>query len=143
MYRFYLKKLSMKLFLKLNFLAFCMFLLGTTACRKTQIYEGKAIIVSRSIDTTLKDSALIYGTVCSADNENLRLVNAAIWIGGTSIKTTSNDTGFFSIKFLPNTYTIKYLGQYYSTDMTGELANIVVLPNEKIEVKFLQKVVVE
>jgi hypothetical protein len=133
----------MKLFIKLCFLVFCMFLLGTTACRKTKTYEGKAIIVSRSIDTTLKDSALIYGTVCSADNENLRLVNAAIWIDGTNIKTTSNDTGFFNIKFLPNTYTIKYLGQYYSADMTGELANIAVLPNEKIEVKFLQKVVVE
>jgi len=133
----------MKSFFKLNFLVICVLLLTITACREIHVYEGKATIVSRSIDATLKDSALIYGTIYSAENENLPLENANIWIDGTSIKTTSNNTGYFSIKLLPNTYTIKYLGQYSGTDMTGELANIVVLPNEKIEVRFLQKVVVE
>lgn len=133
----------MKSFFKLNFLVGCLLLLTVTACRKVYVYEGKAVIVSRVIDATLKDSVLIYGTIYSAGNENYPLVNAAIWIEGTSIKTTSNNVGYFSIKLLPNTYTIKYLGQYYDTDMTGELANIVALPNEKIEVKLFQKEVVQ
>jgi hypothetical protein len=133
----------MKSFFKLNFLVGCLLLLTTTACRKVYVYEGKAVIVSRVIDATLKDSVLIYGTIYSADDERFPLVNAAIGIEGTSIKTTSNNAGYFSVKLPPNTYTIKYLGQYYGTDMTGELVNVVALPNEKIEVKFLQKEVVQ
>jgi hypothetical protein len=114
-----------------------------SSCRHTQTFEGKAIIVSRSIDVTLKDSSMVYGKVYSAQNENEPLANVNIWIDGTSIKTYSDNIGFFSIKVLPGTYTIQSLGKFDNQDMIEKLTNITLLPNEKVEVKFLQKITIE
>ncbi|HEY4787176.1 MAG TPA: hypothetical protein VIH57_14055 [Bacteroidales bacterium] len=67
----------------------------------------KAIIINRSTDLTLKDSALIYGTVCSAMDEKTPGFNAKVWVEGTNILTTVDLSGSFSIKLAPGIYTIK------------------------------------
>ncbi|GAB6278022.1 MAG: hypothetical protein STSR0006_00170 [Lentimicrobium sp.] len=113
------------------------------SCRKVHTYPSIAIIVNRLIDTTLNDSALIFGYVYSAEDEKTPELNANIWIEDTNIKTNSDSSGFFSLKLLSGTYTIKCLGKYSNEDMIIELKNLSILPNERIEVKFLQGVIIE
>ncbi len=40
------------------------------SCCKVHTYPSRAMMVNRSIDKTLKDSALIFGMVYSAEDEN-------------------------------------------------------------------------
>src|SRR3989304_6940734 len=98
------------------------------SCRIVHTYPSKAIIVNRSIDTTLRDSSLIFGYVYSAGDEKTPEINANIWIEGTKIKTNSDKSGFFSMKLLSGTYTIKCLGEFRNEDEIIELKNLSVLP---------------
>lgn len=132
----------MKTYFKATFLVFLL-LCMVISCRKVHTYHSKAIIVKRSVDMTLNDSALIYGMVYSAEDEKTPELYANIWVEDTDLKTNSDSTGFFSIKLLPKNYTIKCLGKFSNKDMTIELKNISILPNEKIEVKFLQGIIIE
>ena len=113
------------------------------SCHKVHIYPGKAIIVNRSIDATLNDSAIIFGMVYSAEDEKTPELNADIWIESPNIKTNSDSTGFFNLKLLSGTYTIKCLGKFSNEDMIIELKNLSILPNEKVEVRFLQGIIIE
>ena len=132
----------MKSLLKILFVLLVLSII-TISCNKVRTYQSKAIIINRSIDLTLKDSALIYGMVYSAEDEKTPEIYANIWIEGTNTKTTSDSIGFFSIKLIPASYSIKCLGKYSNKDKTIELNDIVILPNEKIEIKFLQGVVID
>lgn len=118
-------------------------LVMVVSCHKVHTYPSKAIIVNRSIDTTLRDSSLIFGYVYSAGDEKTPEMYANIWIEGTKIKTNSDKSGFFSMKLLSGTYTIKCLGEFSNEDEIIELKNLSVLPNERIEVKFLQGIIIE
>jgi hypothetical protein len=113
------------------------------SCRQVHTYNSQAIIVSRSIDSTLNDSVLIYGYVLSAGDELTPEINANVWIDSTSIETKSDNSGFFKFKTTSGTYTIKGLGEYSSREFIIELKNLSTLPNEKVELKLLQGIVVE
>lgn len=113
------------------------------SCLKVHIYEGKATITGRSTDLILKDSALIRGMVYSAMDKKTPEVDANVWMEGTNLKTTTNNTGYFNLKLLPGAYTIKCLGKYSSQNMMEELKNVIILPNEVIEIEFLQGIIVE
>jgi len=114
---------------------FLFVLLLFLSCVNTKIYEGKVQIINRSFDTSLQDSAMIYGYVLSAADEN-PLSNRTILIKETKNSVFSDSIGLFSMKFLPGTYTIVC---FYppATDSSLELDNFKILPNEKIEIKFL------
>jgi hypothetical protein len=114
----------------------------TIACRQVHTYEGKATIISRHIDLSLRDSALIYGTVNSAAEESYPERFALVWIDGTNIKTGVDSIGSFNIKLKPGTYTIKCSLWGEEKDVEA-LNNLSVLPNEKIQVTFLLKEVIE
>ena len=132
----------MKIFFKTTILVFFLLCMAIS-CRKVYTYHSKAIIVKRSIDSTLNDSAFIYGMVYSAEDEKTPEINANVWIEGNNIQTNSDSTGFFSIELLSGIYTIKCPGKFSNEDLIIELKNISILPNEKIEIKFLQGIIIE
>ena len=132
----------MKTFLKIQYLALLVLSIINIYCRKVHTYEGKATIISRTTDLTLKDSALIYGTVCSAADESLPERFAMVWIAGTNIKTGVDSLGTFNIKLIPGTYTIKCSLWGEEKDVE-QLDSLSILSNEKIQIKFLLKVIVE
>lgn len=127
----------MKTHLNIEFLVVFILLIITSSCRQVHIYESKAIIISRVIDITLQDSALIYGMVLYAGDEKTPLPNTNIWIESSNFKTKSDNAGSFSMKIPPGIYTIKCLHEYSSEEFVATIKNIAVLPNEKIEIKFL------
>ena len=113
------------------------------SCNKVRTYPSKAIIISSSVDLTLKDSALIYGNVFSAEDEKTPVAFANIWIEGTSLKTSSDNEGIFKIKVNHGTYSIRCLGKDSNKDMTVELNNIELSPNEKLKINFYQGIVID
>ena len=132
----------MKTFLNAQYLVLLILSIITISCRKVHTYDGKATIISRTTDLTLKDSAQIYGTVCSAADELLPERFAAVWINGTTIKTSVDSLGTFKIKLIPGKYSIKCSLWGEEKDVE-QLNNLSISSNEKIEIKFLLKVIVE
>ena len=106
------------------------------SCRRITIIDSSAEIISRSIDETLNDSALIYGTVFFGKDDEVPMSNANVWIEVSNLKTTSDIYGSFSLPVLPGTYTIKCLGNQYEERFTAVVKNITLSPNEKIEIRF-------
>ena len=132
----------MKTYVKLPIL-FVFMLIIIASCHKVNTYEGKATIISRTTDLTLKDSALIYGMVYSADKSKMPELTAIVWIDGTNIKTNVDSLGSFSLKIKPGTYTIKCSQCCITDNNAEELKDISILQNEKIKIEFLLKVVIE
>ena len=124
----------------LNFAIIFIFIVFIS-CLSVHIYPGKAIIVNRSFDDSLQDSAMIYGYVLDAAEKKPLWNSSKISIEKTELFTFCDSTGFFLIKLLPGIYNIVCFCPIV-TDDTLKLDNIKFLPNEKIEVQFLKKVVV-
>ncbi len=127
----------MKINLKISLLILFIFLISLISCRRVNYTKSDAIIVNRTFDSSLGDSALIYGMVYYAADEKTPYENANIWIANSNIKTTSDNTGFFSLKIIPGLYTIKCLGQYSSQEFTMVIKDLSISSNEKIEIRFL------
>lgn len=128
----------MKNLLKVRFLVILVLLIIISSCRQIAYTESKAIIVSRAFDVALKDSAVIYGMVYDALDERLALSNLNIWIEEINVKTLTNDTGFFSMKVPSGRYTIKCFTDYSNEEFVAILKDLSILPNEKVEIKFLR-----
>jgi hypothetical protein len=122
---------------KIGFLVVVLLLIVVNSCRQIHYYESDAFIISRTIDLSLEDSVLIYGMVYYAADENLIFPFANIWLEENNLKTVSDYTGFFSLKITAGTYTIKCLQENENEEFTAIIEDILVLPNEKIEIKFL------
>jgi len=108
------------------------------SCSNIQTYPGKALIVNRSIDNSLQDSAMIYGYVLDA-KEKKPLSNCTILVKETNSAVYSDSTGYFFLKLLPETYTVMCFAEHSDTLL---LENLKILTNEKVEVKFLRTVVI-
>jgi hypothetical protein len=106
------------------------------SCRSITRVDSKVEIVSRTFDTSLKDSSVICGLVSYAGTEGTRIPNSKIWIENSSILTKSDNDGFFVLKLKPGTYKLNCLGEYSDPQFTAT-KNISLLANEKVEVKFL------
>jgi len=117
---------------------FLFVLLLFASCLNTKIYEAKALIVSRSFDTSLQDSAMIYGYVRSAAYEEILPYNMIVLIQETKTTTECDSLGNFSLKLLSGTYTVMCFNPSV-TDDTLKLENLKILPNEKVEIKFLMR----
>ena len=107
--------------------------------KNTIIYEGKALIINRSFETSLQDSVMIYGYVLSAADENPFWNSSIILIENTKTATVSDSLGFFSLKLLSGTYAVICFDPSVTND-TLKLENLKTLPNEKVEIKFLKRV---
>ncbi len=119
------------------------FLILAWSCNDPVIVDSSAEIISRSIDETLNDSALIYGFVYGAETINSPFPDTKIWIEGSDLETTSDIYGNFSLAVSPGTYTIKCLHDQYEERFTAIVKDITLLPNEKIEIRFYHGTFVE
>ena len=105
------------------------------SCRSITRIDSKVEIVSRTVDTSLKDSAVICGYVSYAGTEGTRISNSKVWIENSDILTKSDNNGFFVLKIKPGTYKLSCLGEYSDPQFTAT-KDISLLANEKVEVKF-------
>ena len=101
--------------------------------------EGRAEIVSSS-DTVLNDSSLIFGHLYHVDwyGDEYYLENEfEIWIENSELKTTNDTTGFYSIKLIPGTYTIKCQSSGNTWErLIAEAKNITISKNTQTEIDF-------
>lgn len=114
------------------------FLITLSSCRKVVYYPSTSLIISRSVDVQLKDSALIYGRVCYAPDKKNVIPDVNVWIEEVNIKTLSNDSGYFSLKVLPGKYTIQSYMDDPSEEFAVMLNDLIIHGNEKVEVRFLR-----
>ncbi|MCK3686315.1 hypothetical protein [Maribellus sp. YY47] len=80
-----------------------------SSCLDRQFIEGKVEMVSVS-DTLLNDSSLISGQVhhVDADDPEHYYDNEfEIWIENSDWATTTDTTGYYSLKIAPGTYAVK------------------------------------
>jgi hypothetical protein len=127
--------------MKVTILISLVVLILVWSCRRVTVVDSSAEIISRSIDETLNDSALIYGFVYSAGNSPYP--DSKIWIEGSDLETTSDIYGNFSLPVMPGTYTIKCLRDQYDERFTAIVKDITLLPNQKVEIRFYHGTFVE
>jgi hypothetical protein len=123
------KKLSMIIFVSsFYFLAF-------VSCRQVHIYESRHDIINRLTDSSLNDSVLILGHVFSAvDNSPAQY--ARVWEDQLKYEASTDITGYYILKLPSGIYTLHCLRLYTSEEFTETIKDIVLLPNEKIEINF-------
>lgn len=124
------------MYVKLALATIFFFSVLVTSCLSINYIDSATQVVGRSMDTSLNDSSLIYGTVIVNTTNNMPHPHASIWIDGTNIKTTSDVYGKFNIKILPGTYTVKCLDPSSEERFLMTLKDISLSPNEKIELLF-------
>jgi len=140
LFRAIINLITMEIFTKIKSLSITLLILSITlsSCRQVAYIDGKAIIGGRTFDSTLKDSAMIYGLVCYAPDEKAVIPNANIWIEELNIKTLSNDTGFFRMKIPSGKYTIKCYRDDPNEEFVNILKDLTISPDEKVEIKFFR-----
>lgn len=108
-----------------------------SSCRKVAYYPSNSLIINRSMDVQLKDSALIYGLVCYAPDKKNVIPDASVWVEEMNIKTLSNDSGQFSLKVLPGKHTIRCFIDDPKEEFSVLLKDLILHSNEKVEVRLL------
>ena len=131
----------LKLYLKI--LIIITAVLVVNSCREVHVFEGKSVILSRTIDTTLNDSILIYGHVYSAEDNKTPQNAAKIWTEEFSKESFSDHLGNYSLKLPSGIYTIKCLGRYSNPHEILIINDTKLLPNEKIEINFYLGITIE
>jgi len=117
-------------------IACSLFLLAFITCRQVHIFESSHKIISRVNDSSLNDSVLIFGHVYSAVDNTTPELYARVWVEKLQYETSTDTTGFYTLKMPSGTYTLKCFALYHSEDFTEIIKDIVLLPNEKIEINF-------
>ena len=123
--------------MKNTILIFTLFLLIISSCRQIHFVDGESLILNRSIDTSLNDSAIIFGTVYNNRCDFCFETQAKIWINGTDLNTMTDSKGYFSLKIPAVLSTIKCTRINDRYKVTEELKDILILKNEKIELKIV------
>ncbi len=111
-----------------------------TSCMSRQFVEGEVKIISVS-DSTLNDSSIFVGYVYEHPNTHsgnlIPVGNAQIWIDNSNLNATSNSAGYYYIKTLPGTYTIKCQDNGNNwPQLIESIRQIKINKNEKILVNF-------
>lgn len=127
----------MKYLLKAGYLIIFSFLITVSSCLPFHYYPSKSMVISRSFDIQLKDSAMIYGKVYYSPDRSYAIPNATVWIEEVNVKTLSNDSGYFSLKVLPGKYTIKCYMDDPEEEFTVVRKDLTISTNEKVEVRLL------
>jgi len=109
------------------------------SCLNRQFVEGRSEIISIS-DTTINDSSLIFGHIYQVDwigMENYRENEFEIWLENSDLITTNDTTGYYSLKTLHGTYTIKCqtTGNQWER-LIEEVKDLNITENTKTEVDF-------
>ena len=110
-----------------------------SSCLNRQFIDGNVEIVLSS-DTTLNDSSLVFGHVYHvgwSDKEYYHENEFTIWIENSDLETTNDTTGYYSLKIVPGTYTIKCQSTYNEWErLIEEVKNIDLVKNTKTEINF-------
>lgn len=122
--------------LNLKILLTIITMLTVNSCREVHVFEGRSVILNKTIDTTLNDSILIYGHVYSAEDNKTPQTTARIWAEESAKESFSDNSGSYSLKLPDGIYTIKCLGRYSNPHEILIVDNTRLLPNEKIEIDF-------
>jgi hypothetical protein len=94
---------------KLNSLLILAAIFCSISCLNRQYEDGwmnKGLVS----DTSINDSALIYGHISNAtlqDNQVYFANEYTVWIDGTDHRTTNDTDGNYFFKLMPGTYTVK------------------------------------
>jgi len=109
------------------------------SCLNRQFVKGRSEIVSVS-DSTLNDSSIFVGYVYtySEDTSFLLSINRAqIWIVNSGINSFSDLNGYYNLKTIPGTYTIRCQDEGNGwSQLIEELKNVKINKNEKIQINF-------
>ncbi len=105
------------------------------SCSRAHTYYGKSEIISKQTDSSLKDSVLIYGDVFSAVDNKTKIL-AIITVNGLERKTYSNRSGEYSLKLPSGVYTINCQDNLDSNEFIETINDVMLLPNEKIQINF-------
>lgn len=117
--------------------------LALNSCREVHVFEGRSVIVTKTIDHTLNDSTLIYGHVYSAEDNKTPQTAARIWVEECSVESFSDHSGSYSLKLPDGVYTIKCLGRYSNPHEILIVNSTRLLPNEIIEIDFYLGITIE
>ncbi|TAL75876.1 MAG: hypothetical protein EPN88_03195 [Bacteroidetes bacterium] len=124
-------------------LLLALFLIIIYSCRQIHFVDGESIILNRSIDTSLNDSAMIFGTVYYNDCDQCFAFQAKIWINGTELNTMTGTKGYFKLIIPSGLSTIKCTRINDQYKIIEEIKDLLILKNEKIELKIILGHVVE
>ncbi len=129
-----MKKLSIIILFLGSLMASCDFL----NMSNFYMQDGKAEIVSVS-DSLLNDSSLFVGYIYDLDysSPDYPAQAARVWIESTSLSTTPDSTGHYSIKTLPGTYTVKCERDFNKwPELIEEVKNVAIKKNQSIHINF-------
>lgn len=103
------------------------------------VYQRKTELVSIS-DSTLNDSSIFVGHVYRVDwtgNYPYDATPFEIWIENTKYSTTTDSTGYYFVKVMPGTYSIKCQSKYNEWEqLIEEKRNVKIDKNKKIQIDF-------
>ena len=123
---------------KINCLLILVAFLLNVSCLNRHFIEGRSELVSIT-DTTLNDYSIFEGHVHRVDwMFNYPFPGPfEIWFENTTYSTTSDSTGYYFIKIMPGTYSIKCQSEGNEWErLIEESRNVEIMRNKKIQIDF-------
>jgi hypothetical protein len=123
---------------RFGFILFLTALLINVSCLNRHFINGRSELVSIT-DTTLNDSSIFMGSVRWVDWPINYTFQGPfeVWIENTHLKTTSDSSGYYFIKTIPGTYTIKCQSEGNEwAQLIEEMQNLEIMKNKKIRINF-------
>jgi hypothetical protein len=122
---------------RIGYLLILTMLLLNCSCVNRHFIDGRSELISVS-DASLNDSSLFFGNITRVDwTLNYPFPEPfEVWIEDTEYRMTS-DTGSYSLKVNPGTYSIKCQGQGNSwSNLIEEMKDVKIEKNQKIQIDF-------
>jgi len=124
---------------RLSYILILVTLLLNVSCLNRQFIKGRAELISIS-DSILNDSSIFVGYVHKVDwtvNYPYDAFPFEIWIENTQYRTTTDSTGYYYIKTVPGTYSVKCQSKSNKwVQLIEEKRNVIVDKNKKIRIDF-------
>ena len=124
---------------RLSYILILVTLLLNGSCLDRQFIKGRAELISIS-DSTLNDSSIFVGHVQQVDwtgNYPYDAIPFEIWIENTKYLTTTDSTGYYCIKTIPGTYSVRCQTKSNEwVQLIEEKKNVKIEKNKKIQIDF-------
>jgi len=124
---------------KLSYILILVTLLLSWSCLDRQFIKGRAELISIS-DSILNDSSIFVGHVQQVDwtgNYPYDAIPFEIWIENTKYSTTTDSTGYYYIKTIPGTYSIRCQTKSNEwAQLVEEKKNVKIDRNKKIQIDY-------
>ena len=118
-------------------------LIWSSSCLKRHFIEGQAELISID-DAALNDSSLFFGYANRVDWQAPYPYPFEVWIENTNLTSITDSMGYYSIKTVPGTYSIKC--QDVPNDwpqLIEGMSNVEIKKNQKIQIDFYIGYIVE